>query len=60
MKPSELHFQAAKCCIKIEILNKMIKAADSVTLIYLNELKDLEMRRYAELLDHITTPLNLW
>jgi hypothetical protein len=60
MKPSELHFQAAQCCIKIEILNKMIKAADSVTLIYLNELKDLEMRRYAELLDHITTPLNLW
>jgi hypothetical protein len=59
MKQSELHFQAAQSCIKIETLNKMIKAADSVTLIYLNELKNLEIRKYAEIMESITTPLNL-
>jgi hypothetical protein len=37
----------------------MIKAADSVTLIYLNELKNLEIRKYAEIMESITTPLNL-
>jgi hypothetical protein len=59
MKQSDLHFAAAQCCIKIEMLNKMIKSSDSYTCIFLREMKEIEIKRYAEIMDHIIAPLNI-
>ena len=59
MKQSDLHFAAAQCCIKIEMLNRMIKTSDSYTCMFLRDMKEIEIKRYAEIMDHITSPLNL-
>jgi hypothetical protein len=59
MKQSDLHFAAAQCCIKIEMLNKMIKSSDTYTCMFLREMKEIEIKRYAEIMDHIIAPLNI-
>jgi hypothetical protein len=59
MKQSDLHFQAAQSCIKIEMINRMIKASDSYTSMFLKELKEQEIKRYSEIMESIVTPLNL-
>jgi hypothetical protein len=37
----------------------MIKSSDSYTCMFLRDMKEIEIKRYAEIMDHITAPLNL-
>jgi hypothetical protein len=60
MKHSELHSQAAQCCLRIELINQTLKIADNYNyLSFLKELKEKEIKKYAEIMDDIVAPLNL-
>lgn len=59
MLQSQKHLQAAKICTSIEIINGMLQTADPIQVEFLKHQKEIEVRKYSDLLEDIISPLNL-
>ncbi len=59
MLQSQKHLQAAKICTAIELINGMLLTADPIQVDFLKQQKEIELRKYSDLLEDIIKPLNL-